>query len=360
MEERGPTREVSIRIGGKAHRVPADITVLKALELIGYDISRHPQEEGLSAPCRVGGCLSCSLLIDGEPLPACITGVRDGMTVEPLDQDRVVPRRLIHGFYGHAVGGVGTPWWLKGGPYSIEVAGFACGCNFRCPQCQNWTTAYCGKGIPLTAEEAAVRMTWARQREGVNRMAISGGEATLNRPWLIRFVRELRRLNPDQGARVHVDTNGSMLTPDYLDELIEAGMTDIGIDLKALNLDTFIRITGVEDAGLAARYLQSAWDAVRYLSANYEGRVFLGIGIPYNRDLISLGEIEALGREIAKIDPGLQVCILDYRPEFRRKYLREGTISRPSPQEMREIYGLLKDRGLKTVICQTSHGHIGP
>jgi molybdenum cofactor biosynthesis enzyme MoaA len=37
-----------------------------------------------------------------------------------------------------------------------------------------------------------------------------------------------------------VDTNGSILTYDYLDELVEAGMTDIGIDLKSLEDHTYI------------------------------------------------------------------------------------------------------------------------
>lgn len=89
------------------------------------------------------------------------------------------PVRIIHGFQRHPVGGVGTPWWLKASRKNIEVACLAAGCNLRCPQCQNLTTSYLGKGNYITPEEAAFRLTEARIREGVNRMAISGGEATL-------------------------------------------------------------------------------------------------------------------------------------------------------------------------------------
>jgi hypothetical protein len=28
--------------------------------------------------------------------------------------------------------------------------------------------------------------------------------------------------------------------------------------------------------------------------------------------------VERIGKEISDIDPNLQVCVLDYRPEFRR------------------------------------------
>ena len=51
----------------------------------------------------------------------------------------------------------------------------------------------------------------------------------------------------------------------------------------------------------------------------------------------------------------VQVCILDYRPEFRRKNL-----TRPLPSEMLELKMSLNDVGLKTVIVQTSKGHSWP
>jgi len=266
-----------------------------------------------------------------------------------------IPKRLVHGWMGHPVGGVGTPWYLKNTYWYIEAAVFACGCNLRCPQCQNWTTTYCSREIAYEPKEAAILTTDARRRYGVNRMAISGGECTLNRPWLVRYIRELKRLNPDAKARFHVDTNASILTKDYIDELVEAGMTDIGIDLKGLRVETFMRITGVEDRELAEIYLQTAWDAFKYLADKYKDRVFIGIGIPYNKELISIEEVSRIGDEIFKIDPEVQVCVLDYRPEFRRR-----DIVKPTFFEMTRVWDALHRSGLKTVICQTERGHIGP
>ena len=153
----------------------------------------------------------------------------------------------------------------------------------------------------------------------------------------------------------HVDTNAVILTSDYVDELVEAGMTDIGPDVKGLTTTTFMRITNIRDASLASKLLETEWKAVRYLVDRYFGRIFIGVGIPYNPSLISLDEIHKIGLKLANIEPSLQVCALDYRPEFRRQ-----DIKKPSFSEMVQVKRVLEDAGLRCVICQTEKGHIGP
>jgi pyruvate formate lyase activating enzyme len=140
----------------------------------------------------------------------------------------------------------------------------------------------------------------------------------------------------------------------YLDELMEAGMTDIGIDLKALQTETFMRITGLEEKIKAEIFKETAWKAVNYLVNTYEGKVFVGVGIPYNKELITLEEITTMGRRIFKINPSLQVCVLNYRGEFRRN------MAIPTTKEMKEVFQVLKDTGLKNVTVQTKNGIIGP
>jgi pyruvate formate lyase activating enzyme len=187
-------------------------------------------------------------------------------------------------------------------------------------------------------------------------MAMSGGEATLNRSWLVGCFQALKALNPDPQARLHLDSNGMLLTPDYVDELVlEAGVTDIGIEPKAVRAATFQRITGIADVALAKRYLDTAWQAVEYMAATYAERVFLGVGMPYNRELVGLDEVEAFGRRLAGIDPQVQLCVLDYFPTFRRRGLR-----RPRPSEMLEVKRILEGTGLRTVVVQTAIGHLGP
>jgi len=89
--------------------------------------------------------------------------------------------------------------------------------------------------------------------------------------------------------------------------------------------------------------------------SKYQGKVYLGVGLVYNRELVSLEEIAEAGDRIASIDPTIQVTVLDYFPTFRRRQLR-----RPSLSEMLEVKRVLEERGLGTVIVQTEWGHVGP
>jgi pyruvate formate lyase activating enzyme len=349
------SKEISIRLDGKRVKVPEGITVKRALELGGYTVTKYPEKGSLFAPCEVGGCWSCAVEVNSELKPACITPVAKELRVNTEIPQDSPQKRIVHGFGGHTVGGVGTPYWLKGPHGYIETACFASGCNLRCPQCQNWETTYSGQGKPLTPKKAAGLMTAARRKFRVDRMAISGGESTLNRKWLVEYVTELKRLNSDENARIHVDTNATILTRDYIDELVKAGMTDIGPDLKGYYPETFMRITAIEDKPMAERYLNTAWDAVRYLIESYKDTVFTGVGIPYNKELIPPQEIELIAKRLHEIDPEIQVCVLDYRPEFKRLDL-----VKPHFNEMVEIHKILTSKGLKTVICQTGYGRIGP
>jgi len=346
---------IEIEVNGKQSIVSERISVKDALHELGYKFADLPVEPGIFAPCQVGGCGTCTVDIDGVLRPCCVTEARDGMKIRTGTSASHTPIRIVENFMGHPTGGVGTPWQIREDPTAIlEIICFTAGCNFRCPQCQNWKIAYRGKGTPLEPKDAARVVAMKRMEARVDRMGVSGGESTLNRPWLVQFIEELKRLNPDSGARFHVDTNGSLLTKDYIDELVDAGMTDVGIDLKSLETDTFMRITGLQDRKLVQKYKDVAWGAVEYLTESYKEKVFLGIGIPYNKDLISPEEIRAMGKKIHKIDPYVQVCANNYVPQFRSR------ISPPTFEEMSLVHKLLKGTGLKTAICQSPMGFIGP
>jgi pyruvate formate lyase activating enzyme len=191
-------------------------------------------------------------------------------------------------------------------------------------------------------------------------MAISGGEATLNRPWLLDFFLALKDKSK-KGDRLHLDTNATILTKDYIDALVEVGMTDIGPDVKAVRLDTFQTITGIEDSTLAKKYLDTQWTAVKHLADNYyPDDVFMGVGLPFNPAFYKSeeemnNELHSWASRIVELDNRIQVTILDYRPEFRRR-----DIKRPYPEEMSAIKGFMEDVGLRTVIAQTLGGHLAP
>lgn len=349
-------KEVTIEVDGKVLRVPERISVKAALAELGYKVGSSPDEEGLFAPCGVGACWACAVEVDGEVRPACVTAIKEGMRIKTEVPQDYTPRRLVLGFMGHETGGVGTPWQVRCSPQpSVEAVCLAAGCNFRCPQCYNWSFTYQGKGDPLTPYQAAGKLSRERKTHMVDRMLISGGECTLNRPWLVQFIKELKALNPDPQAHFHVQTNGSLLTHDYIDELVDAGMTDIGIDLKGMETDTFMRITGLKDRYMAEKYRDTAWEAVGYIVENYRDQVFIGVGIPYNGALIPPAEVVRVGQRLCSIDPSVQVGVLRYRADYRSH------ISPPSDAEMERIRDILNEEvGLETVLAWTEYGEIGP
>ncbi len=352
-----PRKDVRIRVDGEDFVVPERVTVKRALELLGLEFGEFPGGTEIFAPCGTGSCFACAMVIDGEARPACVTAVHDGMVISlDLPKD-YVPLRRVSGFQPHSVGGVGTPWWVKkSGRSWVEVACFAHGCNLRCPQCQNYTVTYGNVAPALTPLEAASTLTAQRRKYRVDRIAISGGEPTLNRAWLIRFFEELRRLNSDDQARLNLDTNATILTREFVDRLVEAGMTDVGPDLKGLRTDTFMRIGGIVDGKLARRYLENAWSVTEHVINRYFPEpLFVGVGIPYNRYLITLEEVREIGKKIASVNPEVQVCLLDYFPTFRRL-----DMEKPSVAEMGRAREMLVETGLKMVLAQTTIGYLGP
>lgn len=343
-------KHVNIWVEDMKYLAPYPSILKGALESIGVRFG-EPGSRGLSTPCNLGGCWACSVIVDGKLERTCITPVREGMKIE-LDVEKVDPLRIVHGPQPHSVGGKGTPWWEVGVGY-VEAAIWVGGCNLRCPQCQNYHVTYDNVTEPVTPREAARKITLCSRRYGAKGIAISGGEPTLNRRWLIEFFREARRLNP--GKRLHLDSNGTIITEEYVDELFEAGCNNIGIEPKASRLETYMKITGISDKELARKYLENSWNIIKYILDHYYGEIYLGVGFAYNKEWMTLEEVEEIGDKIVSIDRDLQVTVLDYFPSFRRR-----TIERPTVEEMLDVKKKLEESGLRTVIVQTSLGHFGP
>lgn len=343
---------LKIAVEGVEHLVPDGLSVKNALEKyvgIGF---KPPGSRGLTAPCNLGGCWACAVLIDGKLERSCITPVRDGMRIS-LDVEGIEPMRIVHGPQPHMIGGKATPWHEVDGHRYVEAAIWTAGCNLRCPQCQNYHVTYDNNSRPMTPMEAAEKLTACKYAYNTSGIAVSGGEPTLNRRWLIELFRSLRRMNP--GTRLHLDSNGTILTRDYVDELVEAGCNNIGVEPKAGRPSTYMKITGLRDEEDAEKFFNNSWSIAEYIADNYLEDVYLGLGFAYNSEWMSLEEVDEIGDRVASIDPNIQVTVLDYFPAFRRMDLR-----RPSVSEMLRVKEILEGRGLRTVIVQTRIGHIGP
>ena len=344
--------EITICVDGIQYKVPCGITVAKALQYIGFKFDR-PGSKRPSLACETGGCWACALVIDGSLERTCIMPVTNGMRIS-TDVDGIEPKRIVHGPSPHRVGGKATPWWQVDYVSYVEAAIWVSGCNLRCPQCQNYAITYDNISDALTPKEAAHLVVACHKEYNTRGIAISGGEPTLNRRWLIEFFREVTRYVKSK-VRRHLDSNGTLLKPDYIDELVEAGCNNMGVEPKCVNVETYMRITGLRDREIAKEYLETSWRAIEYIEENYSDKVYLGVGLVYNKELVSLDEIAEAGRRIAEINPNIQVTVLDYFPAFRRRDLK-----RPTVKEMLKVKKTLEEQGLKTVIVQTEKGHIGP
>mgnify|MGYP000035212936 CR=1 FL=1 len=352
VEEEVEVPLVRIKVDGIEYLVPKGLTVAEALKYIGFRFGR-PGSKGISIACGTGGCWSCMVLINGSPERSCITPIKEGMEVS-TSIEGVKPLRIVHGPEPHVVGGKATPWWEVDYVHYVEAAIWVAGCNLRCPQCQNYYVTYDNTSPPLTPEEAAKLVVACHRRYSTKGVAVSGGEPTINRRWLVEFFKEVtKRVSPN--IRRHLDSNGTVLTPDYIDELVEAGCNNFGIEPKCAKVETYMKITGIRDREQALRYLETSWKAIEYVYEHYGDKVYLGVGLIYNSKLVTLDEIAEAGRRIASIDKRIQVTVLDYFPIFRRR-----DITRPTVNEMLKVKEVLESQGLENVIVQTSIGHIGP
>ena len=184
-------------------------------------------------------------------------------------------------------------------------------------------------------------------------LGISGGEPTLNRRWLIAFLKELSHRN--RNLAIQIDTNASILTKDYIDELYDCGMTHISPDVKAVSVESFMSITGVEDRQLAQFYLDRSWEAVKHIVNEYAGKLFCAVAIPYHPRLNSLEEVHKIGKRLASLDRDIDVNLVEYHPAFRARGIP------PAPKEMvQRAVNLLYDAGLRNVWLQGSEDAPSP
>ena len=335
---KGSRASVEIRVDGESHSVPGKIGLAGALATVGVKGDER-------FCCGTGGCGACVVIVDGRLTRPCCTGVTQGMEIV-TDREAIEalpPLRVVTFFPGHL---------------HASMSMFTHGCNYACDFCHNWELTFSSSDRALTPEQAAqvtdqmiqqmAKMQQGRAPAGPGgnqRTGISGGEPTLNRRWLVEYISRLKATTPE--VRIQLDTNASVLTPDYVDELFAAGMTDISPDLKGLTLETFRRITGVADPELATQYLDTSWQAVEYILSEYADRLHVAVAVPYHPEFITGDEVLAMTQKLAAMKKDLDVNLIVYQPAFRR-----GDASRADDAQVEEVVEAMKSTGL-TVWLQT-------
>ncbi len=326
-----PKSTINFTVDGKSYTTRGPVSVLEALRELGRVTDEPGSKAGSIQPhCSTGGCWNCAVLIDGALDRSCVIPLREKMEIitTPEILQQAEPKRTVT--------------LMRPAPH-YHPSVFTHGCNYHCDLCHNWNLTFSSSGSAIHPKEAVTKLDLDPERDFW--IGISGGEPTLNRTWLTELVKTLHKAVPD--GRIQLDTNASLLTPDYIDELVSAGITDISPDLKALRLDTFIKACGTRSEKIARQYLETSWNAVRYLNETYSKKIFMAVSLPCHPRIHSKAEIEDIGRSIAEINPEMPVTLIEYQPAFQ---LRDWPFL--SSKIMEQAQKILESTGLHKVIIQ--------
>jgi len=112
-----------------------------------------------------------------------------------------------------------------------------------------------------------------------------------------------------------------------------------------------MKITGVACEETARLYLQTSWNAVRYISEQYRQQVFMAVSLPCHPRIHSKAELYESSAALAKIDPEMRVTLIELQPAFRQRdwpFLGE--------KVMEQARKIVQSAGLRNVIVQGGAG----
>jgi len=327
-------KSIQFTLDGNTCSVDGPVSVFDALCQLGKATKTHGPEGCTQALCGTGGCWSCSVSINGVLTRSCVTSLQEGMEIvtDPEILQRHAPVRQVT--------------LMRPAPH-FHPSIFVHGCNYRCDLCHNWDLTFAAGTQPRGPAETVSSLELDLENDYW--IGISGGEPTLNPAWLLETVRQLRGAAPE--ARIQLDTNASLLTPELIDALIAAGVTDISPDLKALRLETFMKISGVACEETAQLYLRNSWNAVRYIHEHYRSKVFMAVSLPCHPRIHSKAELHDSAEALAQIDPEMHVTLIEYQPAFR---LRDWPFL--GQQVMEQARQIVAEAGLRNIIIQGGTG----
>ncbi len=207
-------------------------------------------------------------------------------------------------------------------------------CNFKCKGCFSFAREPIGEPMTVGQLISLVKKSSSDYYGDtpLKEVVITGGEATLNRHYLVDLVSQLKEFI----AEVVLDTNGYLLDDAYLEELIEAGLTEVMFDLKAWDEKLHEWYTGYSNKRILANI------------RNAYGKVKLVVNTVYIPEIVDEREIEKIARFLSEID---KRKVIDYRINRFNRALSHEKISRnPYPEEIERAYSIVSKYMKNSVI----------
>ena len=134
-------------------------------------------------------------------------------------------------------------------------------CNYKCVYCRTGNEGALYGDLPFSDY---LRMARVLVGMGVTKVRLTGGEPLL-RNGVVEFVRELAKLEPQDGLLdIALTTNGHLLA-DLAQPLKDAGLTRVTVSMDAVDPERFARITRVPNgydhvlAGIRAARRAGLW-----------------------------------------------------------------------------------------------------
>jgi cyclic pyranopterin phosphate synthase len=134
-------------------------------------------------------------------------------------------------------------------------------CNYKCVYCRTGNEGALYGDLPFSDY---LRMARVLVGMGVTKVRLTGGEPLL-RNGVVEFVRELKKLRPQDGELdIAITTNGHLLE-EMAQPLKDSGLTRVTVSMDAVDPDRFARITRVPNgydhvlAGIRAARRAGLW-----------------------------------------------------------------------------------------------------
>lgn len=199
------------------------------------------------------------------------------------------------------------------------------GCNFKCKGC--FSIARNPVGEPMTvAQVTNLVKSASRSYYGDTQLeeaVITGGEPTLNRRYLTNLVKKLREFV----GWIVLDTHGYFLNDAYLQDLLEAGVTEVIFDLKAWDEKLHVWYTDYSNRRILANI------------RNAYGQVKLVVNTVFIPGIVDEREIAHIARFLSELEGEEEI---DYRiNRFRAELSHEKIARNPSTEEIERAYSIV-------------------
>lgn len=166
------------------------------------------------------------------------------------------------------------PTTLLDYPEKLACTVFTCGCNFRCPFCQNGSLAL--ETNPDCEQDLDIIERIKKRKNILEGVCITGGEPTLQKD-LPDFLRKIKNL----GLLVKLDTNGSR--PDVIKSLYQESLIDyVAMDIKS-SRENYPAVCGI--LGLPAAAVGESVEFLIHSGIAYEFRTTLVKGLHTYTDM---------------------------------------------------------------------------